>query len=311
MYLGLPDSPTFFICVGLGDPFGEKCLYDESDYAGRTHPPVIGYALDGFLLYGRYISSSLDGVDVDLDACGGHAHGDLGYHYHSTVSTGRTTSRLDGVPGSGPFSYTTYDLAPTTCWKGDVGKITNFWDNGHQAQYDRSKSRGGPSSWTDYEQIRPCCGSTEYLVADGVALNGAGTCSLPSCDMKDAKGVSGKVTPRAPSSSSSSSSGSSGGSHNSAVQCSGTDDHGRSCPPGLNGDGLCPPGCTRNGSASGAIGSQTSGASCTGTDDHGRACPPDLNSDGLCPRGCTRVTSDSGIVVVKGRRSLRQVFNGA
>ena len=58
-----------------GDPFGPGCLYSEADYAGG-HPPQIGWALDGFRIYGRYTSegASATGVKLPLDACGGHTH---------------------------------------------------------------------------------------------------------------------------------------------------------------------------------------------------------------------------------------------
>ena len=44
-----------------GDPFGTHCLYNASKvfYASPTvHPPQIGWALDGYSIYGRHISSS-------------------------------------------------------------------------------------------------------------------------------------------------------------------------------------------------------------------------------------------------------------
>ena len=108
---------------------------------------------------------------------GGHTHDALAYHYHSTVTTDRSTSSLDGVGGGGPFSYTTYDIAPTTCWKGDVSQIYEFWTT-KQANYDRSK-QPNPNDWTDLEALRPCCGSDRYYVVDGVALDGA---SEPAVD---------------------------------------------------------------------------------------------------------------------------------
>lgn len=156
-----------------GDPYGEKCLYSESDYT-TTHPPIIGFSLDGYLIYGRHITAGIEGESVSLDACGGHSHASYGYHYHSTVSVGLSTNSLDGVGGSGPFSYNTYDVAPTTCWKGDVSQIANFW-SGSQVAYDRSKTMD-PSSWVDVENVKPCCSSTKFLTAHGVTLNGAGTC---------------------------------------------------------------------------------------------------------------------------------------
>ncbi len=41
--------------------------------------------MDGFLLYGRYLSAAADGYSVALDICGGHNHSSYGYHYHTQV----------------------------------------------------------------------------------------------------------------------------------------------------------------------------------------------------------------------------------
>ena len=57
-------------------------MYDDSHYDG-THPPLIGFALDGYDIFGRYINESDEGAAVALDTCGGHTHGDFSYHYHS------------------------------------------------------------------------------------------------------------------------------------------------------------------------------------------------------------------------------------
>ena len=104
-----------------GDPYGTKCLYSDSDYEGLTHPPVIGFALDGHHIHGRYIDMSQDGTDVALDSCGGHSHtvdgvGDV-YHYHPEVEENLTTNTLDGVNEGSNFTYIAYRLAPTTCWR--------------------------------------------------------------------------------------------------------------------------------------------------------------------------------------------------
>lgn len=86
-----------------GDPFsdqksGYNCLYGPSNYTnGATgHPPVIGFANDGHLIYGRYLDTTAPGFGAPfLDVCGGHAHTTAGddengmslqtYHYHTQV----------------------------------------------------------------------------------------------------------------------------------------------------------------------------------------------------------------------------------
>lgn len=72
-----------------------SCLVDD---APGAHSPQIGYALDGYPLYGRY---GEDGSPpADLDECQGHAHGSIGYHYHA----------IDAFP---------YFVA---CFRGELGK---------------------------------------------------------------------------------------------------------------------------------------------------------------------------------------------
>ena len=72
-----------------GDPYSNtngKCLYSKSDYASSTsHPPLVGFSMDGFYIYGRYLNESAEGYSTPLDDCGGHTHGSYGYHYHSQV----------------------------------------------------------------------------------------------------------------------------------------------------------------------------------------------------------------------------------
>ena len=59
-----------------GDPFGPTCLYSQANYASLTvHPPVIGFAFDGYQIYGRHLSTSAEGYSTALDICGGHQHG--------------------------------------------------------------------------------------------------------------------------------------------------------------------------------------------------------------------------------------------
>lgn len=159
-----------------GDPFGSNCLYSSADYT-TTHPPVYGYSLDGYNIHGRYTAVDQDGQAVVLDACGGHTHsihGESVYHYHAEVKPNQTTTALDGVPGSGPYSFTAFDGAPSTCWKGDVSKIANFWA-GRQANFDRSK--GTFETANDYENLRPCCQTTEAFLAPGITLSTASSSS--------------------------------------------------------------------------------------------------------------------------------------
>lgn len=66
------------------------CLRDDAGAAGR-HSDLIGYALDGFGIYGRFGENGKPLTDADLDACHGHTHVVMWngkpqaiYHYHAT-----------------------------------------------------------------------------------------------------------------------------------------------------------------------------------------------------------------------------------
>ena len=64
-------------------------LYNLHDYPGHSHPPIIGFSLDGLALYGRHESSysNMDGYNVALDEFGSHDHDDYGHHYHAFSET--------------------------------------------------------------------------------------------------------------------------------------------------------------------------------------------------------------------------------
>jgi len=137
-----------------GDPFGDLCMYSAKDYTSiEAHPPLIGWGLDGFKIYGRRLSASAPGSSIPLDDCGGHTHDTFGYHYHSQVK-----SMTGGTVGN----YTAYIAGPYKCWKGDISKIEQFW-NKDQAAY--GSGRMSPSNLhvrPDYELLKPCCGGIKY-----------------------------------------------------------------------------------------------------------------------------------------------------
>jgi hypothetical protein len=55
---------------------------------GKSHSPIIGFAFDGFPLYGPYESDGSMAMELKgeqaLDACNGHSDPERGYHYHVT-----------------------------------------------------------------------------------------------------------------------------------------------------------------------------------------------------------------------------------
>lgn len=85
-----PTAEVFDSCCGHPDPMGRyhyhkypTCIKSPfSDEPGK-HSPIIGYAFDGFPIYGP---QDKDGKPpTDLDGCNGHSDSVRGYHYHVTA----------------------------------------------------------------------------------------------------------------------------------------------------------------------------------------------------------------------------------
>ena len=129
-----------------GDGYGAKLttynktnnlyLYNDHDYFGAKHPPIIGFGYDGIALYGIYNSeySYMDGYNVSLDNFGGHTHGEYGYHYHSHTVQNNSSNNVDiGTPAT---VYKIHVLMKGT-WKGNVNNIPSFWNpaSGTHNQY--------------------------------------------------------------------------------------------------------------------------------------------------------------------------------
>jgi len=138
-----------------GDPYHHtpgKCLYSPNDYSDTTngHPPIIGFSLDGFKVYGRHLAETNVGYTTALDDCGGHSHGDYGYHYHAQVKmlSPLTGSTLRNVPSTADY----YAPIPGVykCWRGDIGAQRIF---GAQIKFDDR---------ADFEDLKPCTGTNQY-----------------------------------------------------------------------------------------------------------------------------------------------------
>ena len=64
-------------------------LYNDADYVGKTHPPLLGFGYDGIALFAQYRSSTDSAIlgYGTLNDFGAHNHDAVGYHYHAhTVS---------------------------------------------------------------------------------------------------------------------------------------------------------------------------------------------------------------------------------
>lgn len=77
------------------------CVRSPFKDDGKQHSPIIGFAFDGFPLYGPYESEGVMAKDLTgsqaLDACNGHSDSERGYHYH--VTPGRFPYIIGGYAG--------------------------------------------------------------------------------------------------------------------------------------------------------------------------------------------------------------------
>ena len=77
------------------------CVKSPFSDDGKQHSPIIGFAWDGFPLYGPYEDAGLMAKDLSgeraLDVCNGHKDDVRGYHYH--VTPGRFPYILGGYAG--------------------------------------------------------------------------------------------------------------------------------------------------------------------------------------------------------------------
>lgn len=78
-----------------------SCVKSPFADDGKQHSPVVGFAFDGFPVYGPYETADLMAMNIKddqaLDACNGHQDDVRGYHYH--VSPGRFPYIIGGYAG--------------------------------------------------------------------------------------------------------------------------------------------------------------------------------------------------------------------
>jgi hypothetical protein len=74
-------------------------LYNDTDYVGKTHPPLLGFGYDGIALFGRYrttTDSAMLGYGTLDSNFGAHDHDSIGYHYHAHTVTSYTSVDQQG-----------------------------------------------------------------------------------------------------------------------------------------------------------------------------------------------------------------------
>ena len=77
------------------------CVKSPFKDDGKQHSPIIGFAFDGFPIYGPYESDGVMAKDLSgsssLDVCNGHSDEQRGYHYH--VTPGKFPYVIGGYAG--------------------------------------------------------------------------------------------------------------------------------------------------------------------------------------------------------------------
>jgi hypothetical protein len=95
-------------CGGHPEVTGEYHYHNLTsciDDAGNGHSALLGYAIDGYGLYGPRGESGKELTDADLDECHGHTHAVTWdgqtvtlYHYHFTAEYPYSLSCFHGTP---------------------------------------------------------------------------------------------------------------------------------------------------------------------------------------------------------------------
>ena len=105
-----PFAEVFDSCCGHPDQMGRyhyhkypTCLKSPFHDKPGEHSPLIGYAFDG---YGVYGPQSEDGKPpTDLDGCNGHNDAGRGYHYHVTAVAPYLIGAYHGVVDRANFDH--------------------------------------------------------------------------------------------------------------------------------------------------------------------------------------------------------------
>jgi hypothetical protein len=150
---GHPQQSGFYHYHSLSD-----CIEDTTS----GHSALVGYAFDGFGIYGYYGEDGKELTNEDLDACHGHTHmiewdGQLVemYHYHATHE----------------FPYV------VGCFKGTPSVRAVSGDGGQGGGQPQGGPQGGGQGGPPPEAINACVGLSQGS-ACSVGLN-TGTCQTP------------------------------------------------------------------------------------------------------------------------------------
>jgi len=154
---GHPQSGGFYHYHSLSD-----CITDNAS----GHSVLVGYAFDGFGIYGYYGEDGKELTNADLDACHGHTHviewnGQLVemYHYHATHE----------------FPYV------VGCFKGTPSVKALTAEAGQNGQNQNGGPQGGGQGQMPQEAINACVGLSQGSACSFTVPNGSvtGTCGTP------------------------------------------------------------------------------------------------------------------------------------
>lgn len=103
-----PYAEIFDSCCGHPDQLGRYhyhkypvCVKSPFHDPDGQHSPLIGYAFDGFAIYGP--NGSNGKPPTDLDECNGHTDSEQGYHYHVTAKFPYILGAYKGVVDTSNF----------------------------------------------------------------------------------------------------------------------------------------------------------------------------------------------------------------
>jgi len=140
-------------------------LYNIEDYVSHSHPPVIGFSMDGLALYGKHENaySSMDGYSVALDDYGSHSHDDYGTHYHAHERN------VTGTWQNTSHTFSNHFLL-VGAYKGKINTIPGFQDiNTNQlkdAELSKYVGLSGTYVTTSFVKV------TASVLTDGVVTGG-------------------------------------------------------------------------------------------------------------------------------------------
>ena len=150
-------------------------LYNIEDYEGHTHPPVIGFGMDGLAIYGKYESNhaTMDGASVPLDEYGSHDHDDYGHHYHAFEDEVSSDVKGEAVNFTQHFFM-------VGAYRGKINDIPGFQDGGTNQLKDAGLGRyvGVKDSYVttsfDVTDSTPTTYSVSVSASTGGSVTGGG-----------------------------------------------------------------------------------------------------------------------------------------